>query len=174
MSWVASQEEPSWVQTHKADEVLSVVVVSQLTKICICVYVCMYMCLSVITCFVQVWQFPILTIAAPKYEACRKPQSFSPVYFLLTSSGAYTYDRVHLVHVTANMAFAWYRQWKHKALELAIVFLTCLLRFEAESMAGMWVTVCPLHRHSGKFHEGHWNQNSCQQIGCISFVSTSH
>ena len=104
MSWVASQEEPSWVQTHKADGVLSVVVVSQLTKICICVYVCMYMCLSVITCFVQVWQFPILTIAAPKYEACRKPQSFSPVYFLLTSSGAYTYDRVHLVHVTANMA----------------------------------------------------------------------
>lgn len=78
-------------------------------------------------------------MATTKYEACRKPQSFSLLYFLLTSSGACTYESMHLVHVTANMALAWHRQWKHKALELAIVFLTCLLGFEAESMAGMWV-----------------------------------
>lgn len=81
--------------------------------------------------------------------AFRKTQSPFPVYSLFSSSGVWVFEEVHLANVTANTAMVWYKTMKAQSIGAAVMSLAWLLGFGAEGTAGMWVTICPPHGHTG-------------------------
>lgn len=59
------------------------------------------------------------------------------------------FEGVHLANVTANTAMVWYKTMKAQSIGAAVMSLAWLLGFGAEGTAGMWVTTCPTHGHTG-------------------------